>query len=288
MPAQRLAPRTVPTVTAAAVGMVLAVLATLSGCGSSQATERMAINRFYPEVSTTATPVLESPTPLVTPTPSPSVSATPTPTPKVTPKPTTSTSACPQTSRQKAVETALRAIGTYGAIVLDGYQSAVDCATIKRFQKRMGIVPASGSASATTLDVARRIAATNPAQCNAGTATMACIDLTHQSFYVMQGGKVVVGPTVTRTGKPGYATPAGTFKIFERSKNRWSSIFHVWMPFWQQFHNGMGLHETTTYIHNMPIGSHGCVNLLHADAVAAYGLLTYGSKVRTYGRRPGT
>ena len=205
------------------------------------------------------------------------------PTPTASVKVTATRSAnvgCAQTARQKDVETALAAIGIYGAIVVDGHQSAEDCATIKRFQRRMGIVPANGSAGATTADVAKRIAATDVTACGASTATMACIDLTHQTFYVMKAGKVVVGPTVTRTGKPGYATPAGTFTIFERSKKRWSTPFSVWMPYWRQFFDGDGLHETTTYIHNMAVGSHGCVNLLHADAVAAYGLLTYGSKVR--------
>jgi lipoprotein-anchoring transpeptidase ErfK/SrfK len=64
--------------------------------------------------------------------------------------------------------------------------------------------------------------------------------------------------------------------------------FKVWLPYWQNFYLGDGLHETTTYIHNMPIGSHGCVNLLHEDALAAYSLLGVGSIVHLYGRRPGT
>jgi lipoprotein-anchoring transpeptidase ErfK/SrfK len=51
---------------------------------------------------------------------------------------------------------------------------------------------------------------------------------------------------------------------------------------------GQGLHETTTYIHDMWRGSHGCVNLLHEDAKAAFDLLHSGSTVYVYGRRPGT
>jgi lipoprotein-anchoring transpeptidase ErfK/SrfK len=62
----------------------------------------------------------------------------------------------------------------------------------------------------------------------------------------------------------------------------------VVLPYWQNFHGGQGLHETTTYIHHMWRGSHGCVNLLTEDARIAYELLNTGSTVYVFGRRPGT
>jgi len=224
--------------------------------------------------------------------PSPSPSASPSASPSPSPSPSKTTPAapivCPQGPHQLEVETALAAIGTYGAIVVDGKQSDTDCATIKAFQRRMGIQPVNGRAGDTTSNVAKRIAATDINACHAGTATMACVDLTHQTFFVMKGGKVVLGPTVTRTGKPGFRTVAGMWSVGDRSLKHWSTPYKVWLPYWQNFYNGQGLHETTTYIHDMSIGSHGCVNLLHNDAKAAYNLLTYGSKVHVYGRRPGT
>jgi lipoprotein-anchoring transpeptidase ErfK/SrfK len=195
---------------------------------------------------------------------------------------------CPQGAKQKEVETALAAVHTYGAIQVDGKQTLANCETIKRFQRRMGISPVNGNAAGTTADVAARIAATDTAACSAGTETMACVDLTHQTFYIMKGGAVALGPTVTRTGMNGFATPAGTFRINGRSTRNWSTPYQVWLPYWQNFYNGDGLHETTTYIHNKSLGSHGCVNLLHSDAVSAYALLTQGSQVRLYGHRPGT
>jgi lipoprotein-anchoring transpeptidase ErfK/SrfK len=212
---------------------------------------------------------------------------TTTPKPTVTPKPTASPT-CALGAKQKEVETALAAIQTYGAITVDGQQSLADCETIKRFQRRMGISPVDGKAAGTTADVAARIAATDTTACGAGTQTMACVDLTQQTFYIMKGGAVVLGPTVTRTGMKGFATPAGTFRINDRSTRHWSTPYRVWLPYWQHFYDGDGLHETTTYIHNKSLGSHGCVNLLHADAVSAYSLLTSGSQVRLYGHRPGT
>ena len=262
--------------------LALGALFALTGCGP---------------IEDTAAP-LESGTPATS---GPATSAA-APTPSASPKPTTSptnpasgngggtstTKPCPLGSQHKAVEIALAKIGTYGAIVVDGAQTAADCETIKRFQKRMGISPASGNAGTTTGKVAARIAATNPAACNAGTATRACVDLTHQTFYIMKGGQVVLGPTVTRTGMSGFATTPGTYGINDRSLKHWSRPYKVWLPYWQHFNDGMGLHETTTYIHNSSVGSHGCVNLLHNDAVKAYSLLGYNSKVKLYGRRPGT
>jgi lipoprotein-anchoring transpeptidase ErfK/SrfK len=186
------------------------------------------------------------------------------------------------------VETALAKIGSYGPITVDGKQTLADCETIKRFQRRMGIYPTDGKAGPLTANIAARIAATDIRACGAGAQTMACVDLTNQTFYLMRAGAVALGPTVARTGMKGYATPAGTFAINDRAGRHWSTPYLVWLPYWQHFYGGDGLHETTTYIHNMSIGSHGCVNLLHSDAVQAYSLLTIGSKVRLYGRRPGT
>ena len=66
----------------------------------------------------------------------------------------------------------------------------------------------------------------------------------------MRGGKVVMKPTVTRTGMPGYRTPAGTYTVNFRNIKEWSDPYEVWLPYWQHFTQGMGFHETTTYLHD--------------------------------------
>ncbi|HEU4426927.1 MAG TPA: L,D-transpeptidase family protein [Pilimelia sp.] len=193
---------------------------------------------------------------------------------------------CPQGEHQRAVEAYLKKIGRFGPVIVDGKQSATDCAAIKKFQLRFGIRPAAGRAGPTTVDVARRIANTDTKACRAGTTTSFCVDLTHQTVWVMKGGKVVLGPTVTRTGMAGYRTPAGTFEINYRTLKEWSNPYEVWMPYWQRFYGGMGFHETTTYIHNKAIGSHGCVNLLPSDAKAMWKLGKTGTRVYLFGARP--
>jgi lipoprotein-anchoring transpeptidase ErfK/SrfK len=205
---------------------------------------------------------------------------------------------CPPGDHQLEIEQALSKIGNYGPITVDGVQSAQDCATIAAFQKRVGIgewrgqrtrdEAPDGTPGARTRDVALRIAATDPSQCPWSDHPQACVDLTHQTFYIVSEGTVILGPTVTRTGMPGFATPSGTFHVLWRSPNAWSVPYSVWLPYWQNFYSGDGLHETTTYIHDMWRGSHGCVNLLHDDAKRAYELLQRNSTVHLYGRRPGT
>ncbi|WP_431880913.1 L,D-transpeptidase family protein [Micromonospora chalcea] len=219
--------------------------------------------------------------------PKPSRSPEATKTTKPGPKPSAS-AGCPQGEHQRAVETYLTRLGGFGTLTVDGEQSAADCAAIKKFQIRYGISPSSGRAGPTTYDVAKRLAATDTARCKAGSRLTFCVDLTRQTVWAMRGGEVVMGPTVTRTGMSGYATPAGTYSVGRKNPREWSNPYEVWLPYWQQFNGGIGFHETTTYLHNGAIGSHGCVNLLHRDAVRLWELGSVGTRVVVIGRRPGT
>lgn len=233
--------------------------------------------------------------------PTPGAVATARPAP-VTPAPTTAgpsrsvtpgrsaTSApgCPVGEYQRAVEADLARLGGYGRLTVDGVQSPADCAAIIRFQRRFGIRPALGRAGPTTAWVAHRLATTGTDRCAAGAATTVCVDLTHQTMWVQRGGTVLLGPTVTRTGMAGYATPTGWYRVQQRALREWSQPYEVWMPYWQRFTGGIGLHETTTYLHDPSIGSHGCVNLLPSDAVALWHLAGIGTPVHVFGRRPGT
>jgi lipoprotein-anchoring transpeptidase ErfK/SrfK len=202
---------------------------------------------------------------------------------------TKAAAACATGKYQKQVEGYLKKLGGFGKVTVDGKQSAADCAAIKKFQVRYGIKPAGGLAGPTTYGVAQRLAGTVTSACKAkSSVTTVCVDLTHQTVWVMKAGKVWFKPTVTRTGMKGHRTPTGTFKINKRTKKEWSDPYKVWMPYWQRFYGGDGLHQTTTYIHDAWRGSHGCVNLLASDAVYLYGKLTLGTTVKVFGRRPGT
>ncbi|MEV6602069.1 L,D-transpeptidase [Actinoplanes sp. NPDC051346] len=196
---------------------------------------------------------------------------------------------CATGKYQKQVEGYLKKLGGYGTVTVDGKQSTADCAAIVKFQKRFGITPAKGLAGATTNDVAKRLAATKTSKCKPRKKGITfCVDLTHQTSWIMKNGKVHTKPTVVRTGMKGYRTPTGTFTINKRAKKEWSNPYSVWLLYWQRFIGGVGFHQTTTYLHDKWRGSHGCVNLLRSDAKKYYSVGKVGVTVKTFGRRPGT
>ena len=99
---------------------------------------------------------------------------------------------CATGKYQKQVEGYLKKLGGYGTVKVDGKQSAADCAAIVKFQKRFGIQPAKGLAGPTTNDVAKRLAATKTSKCKAKKKGITfCVDLTHQTSWIMKNGKVL-------------------------------------------------------------------------------------------------
>jgi lipoprotein-anchoring transpeptidase ErfK/SrfK len=273
--------------------VALAVAVTLYGTGDAFGPARGDVVKTEFNPATSAGTTGASASPSATPSAEPTTPAPTTPpaTPSRTPSKRPAT--CAQGDKHRDAEVWLARIPGYGPITVDGQQSQADCATIKKFQARFGISPANGRAGSTTADVARRIAvsltAAEQAKCGAAASgTTACIDLTLQTVWVVRDGAVVFGPTVTRTGFRGFATPAGTFKINRRNAREWSINYKVWLPYFQHFTSGMGFHETTTYLHNSSLGSHGCINLLRPDAQAVWNLLSIGTPVKSFGRRAGT
>jgi lipoprotein-anchoring transpeptidase ErfK/SrfK len=175
---------------------------------------------------------------------------------------------------------------TYGAVRVDGRQSAADCKAVKRFQARFGISPVSGLAGPTTKAVAQRLTKAAVSRCRSGTRV--CVDLTSQTFWMVRSGKIVLGPTTIRTGRAGgYRTPTGTFRIGAKKRMTRSSYYGTKMPYWEHFYRDMGFHETPSYLYQGP-GSHGCVNLLRRDAISLFSLTKTGTPVSIFGRKPGT
>ena len=206
---------------------------------------------------------------------------------------TTADAVCGTEPGQRTVEEYLARDRSFGPVTVDGVQSADDCVAIRRFQFRYGIRPVTGRADTVTADVVGRLVASTAVvsrgDCAPSAAGMtACVDLTLQTMWVVRDGAVVFGPTIVRTGAPGLRTPTGAYTVYFRNPREWSDPYLVWLPYWQNFNGGIGFHETVTYLHNPTLGSHGCVNLLHADAEALWNVTSIGTTVRVFGQRPGT
>ncbi|KAF5995400.1 L,D-transpeptidase family protein [Streptomyces sp. WAC00263] len=174
---------------------------------------------------------------------------------------------------------------------VDGKQSKGDCAAIRAFQKKQGIKPNTGFAGPVTWGWMRLLSARkNPnaaGKCPVRSYRVACVDLTRQLTWVQKGKKVLWGPVPMRSGRAGYRTRTGWFKIYWKHKNHWSTLYNTPMPYSQFFSGGEAFHAIYGSVYD-PNGSYGCVNLRLADARSLWNVTKANDRVYAWGRRAGT
>ncbi|MFI1175461.1 L,D-transpeptidase family protein [Streptomyces melanogenes] len=156
--------------------------------------------------------------------------------------------------------------GTYGSVTV---------AAVKGFQSKRGL-PTTGSADTATL---QRLAdmTTKPTRDElAGkavnkpktkldkrcmTGRVLCISKTTRTLNWVVNGKVLSSMDV-RFGSQYTPTREGTFKVFLKSKNHVSSIYHTPMPYAMFFSGGQAVHYSSDFAKRGYAGaSHGCVNV---------------------------
>jgi lipoprotein-anchoring transpeptidase ErfK/SrfK len=103
------------------------------------------------------------------------------------------------------------------------------------------------------------------------------INLSKQRIYVYRGG-VLVGESTVSTGKSGYRTPRGTFRVLEKKVfHRSRKYDNAPMPYMQRITSyGVALHGGR--VTGRPI-SHGCIRLPHGFARALYEATDIGTTV---------
>ncbi|MFI6864211.1 L,D-transpeptidase [Streptomyces sp. NPDC050421] len=175
-------------------------------------------------------------------------------------------------------------------LVVDGKQSARDCATIQKFQRKHEISPDQGYAGLYTYRAVmweQALAAGDAIKgCPDRSGIVVCIDMNRQVLWVEDAGKVIFRPVPARTGAPDYPTRSGWHEIYSRKKEFWSTLYDGPMPFAQFFDGGQALHASYRNIWEDP-GSHGCVNLRYDEAKALWNGLALGDSVYVWGRRTG-
>lgn len=174
---------------------------------------------------------------------------------------------------------------------VDGRQSTADCAAIRTFQQSAGVRPADGYAGLATyrmMLVAQARKNPNAAKkCPVRSYKVACVDLARQLVWVQQGRKVLYGPVPARSGRDGYETRTGWFRVYWRSIDHRSTIYDgAPMPFSQFFSGGQAFHGV--YGDLFKGGSHGCVNLRYDDAKRLWKHLRLDDAVYAWGVKPGT
>lgn len=84
------------------------------------------------------------------------------------------------------------------------------------------------------------------------------IDLTKQKLYAIEDGNITIHSIIS-TGKKGYVTPAGKFKILQKKRYHISTIYNLPMPYMLRLTNGgIAIHQG--YVPNYP-ASHGCIRV---------------------------
>lgn len=156
--------------------------------------------------------------------------------------------------------------GTYGSVT---------AAAVKGFQSKRGL-PTTGSADTATL---QRLAdmTTRPTRDElAGkavnkpktkldkrcmTGRVLCVSKTTRTLNWVVNGKVLSSMDV-RFGSQYTPTREGTFKVFLKSRNHVSSIYHTPMPYAMFFSGGQAVHYSSDFAKRGYAGaSHGCVNV---------------------------
>ncbi|MDZ4288631.1 MAG: L,D-transpeptidase family protein [Prosthecobacter sp.] len=136
-----------------------------------------------------------------------------------------------------------------------------------------------------------------------GSPLYVTIDLSQQKAYVFKNRQNIAW-TYVATGRPGFATPTGTFniseKIVDKRSNRYGSIVNsagevvnsnatpgsggghfvgAPMPYWMRLTSyGVGMHAGAIPYPGAP-ASHGCIRLPYAMAERIYSEAGYGTRV---------
>jgi lipoprotein-anchoring transpeptidase ErfK/SrfK len=104
----------------------------------------------------------------------------------------------------------------------------------------------------------------------------ACIDLSAKKTWLISGGKVVYGPVPITSGRPGWRTPPGRFRVSFKNIDHKSSIFdNAPMPYSVFFNGGIAFHQGS--LRDL---SHGCIHLSKAAAQTYFSTLKVGDVVQ--------
>src|SRR3954452_18997100 len=136
------------------------------------------------------------------------------------------------------------------------------------------------------------------------------IDLQQQMAYLIRGRRLVLSSPIS-SGRSGHLTEAGSFKVIEKERNHFSSIYGkivdrsgntvvadadadmkvprggkfiaAPMRYFMRFNGPDGMHSG--YLPGYP-ASHGCVRMPDEMAIAFFNAVDVGTPVHVFGRTP--
>lgn len=105
-------------------------------------------------------------------------------------------------------------------------------------------------------------------------AADACIDLSANKTWLLSDGQITYGPVPITSGRAGFETPPGTFKVGWKNKDHVSSIYDAPMPYSVFFNGGIAFHQGS-----LSEKSHGCIHLSKGAASTYFSELSVGDTV---------
>lgn len=111
-----------------------------------------------------------------------------------------------------------------------------------------------------------------PAPCSE--LARACLRLTTNEAWLMDGGRTVYGPTPISHGMPGYETPPGIFAVSFKKPFHWSTMHNAPMEYAIFFNGDIAFH-----IGPVDKQSHGCIRMTREGAKAFFDYLQPGDRV---------
>ncbi len=166
-------------------------------------------------------------------------------------------------------------IAAVSAILLSG--SAAGTAAASPPARAVAVAPAAAVRAAPAQAAPAQVAAAAlvpGTPCT--TAARACIDLSAKRAWLIRGGVVQYGPVPITSGRPGYRTPVGDFRVTFKDIDHLSSIFNnAPMPYSVFFNGGIAFHQGS-----LSVPSHGCIHLSAAAARTFFASLAPGNVVQ--------
>jgi peptidoglycan hydrolase-like protein with peptidoglycan-binding domain len=144
---------------------------------------------------------------------------------------------------------------------------------VDAFQRQEGL-RATGKADRKTLK--RLDKAKQPKPRKGGDNDRLLVSIRRQLLYIVEKDEVRRTISVS-SGRSGFETPRGHYKIFRKERNSYSNEFDVNLPWASYFHNGMAFHGSSDV---QPRGaSHGCIRVPPKFAREVYRKAPMGRQV---------
>jgi peptidoglycan hydrolase-like protein with peptidoglycan-binding domain len=196
----------------------------------------------------------------------------PPPAPPATPPPATPS---PDT---RSLQQSLAALGFLAGDAVDSKPGPRTTSAVVAFQKWTGL-GRDGVAGAATRSALSSAAQPKPVTGGSGRRVEVLLD--RQLALVIDGARVTRVLDIS-SGKPGFETPAGSYRVTRKEPRSWSVPYKVWLPWASYFVGGVAFHE---YPDVPPTpASHGCVRVQRWDAPWLYNQLSIGTPVTVIAR----